>query len=175
MTCEEFLRLMDEAPEAGPLPPSLSRHAEGCAACSLALRTESLLRTAHQWTERPSLPVERRAHVLAAARIRGMFLARPGQALEEAGVTAAVLLTALALAWIVFPTLAERVLPPAVLEWAAPFTDPILRWLQPVSMQVRAMLSESWGAPLLGLTAFTVVLSAVFCFRVLSPMRFAAR
>jgi len=90
-------------------------------------------------------------------------------------VTAAVLLAALAIAWIVFPSLAERVLPPAAVEWAAPLTDPVLRWLQPVASQVRAMLSETWGAPLLGLTAFAVVLSAVFCFRVLSPARFAAR
>jgi len=40
MTCEEFLRILDEAPEAGPLPPSLAGHAATCAACSLALRTE---------------------------------------------------------------------------------------------------------------------------------------
>lgn len=174
MTCEEFIRMLDEAPEGGPLPPSFADHAADCAACSLALRTEGFLRTAREWAERPSLPVERRAHVLAAARMRGMFLSRPGQVLEEAGVTAAVLLAALAIAWIVFPTLAERVLPPALVERAAPLADPLLRWLHPVSSQVRSMLSETWGAPLLGLTAFAVVLSAVFCFRVLSPERVTA-
>jgi hypothetical protein len=175
VTCDEFLRLLDEAPEEGPLPSTLSDHAASCEACSLALRTEGFLRTAHLWSERPALPVERRAHVLAAARMRGMFLARPGQMLEEAGVTAAVLLAGLVIAWVVFPSLAERLLPTAALEWAAPVTEPLLRMLQPVSMQVRAMLSETWGVPLLGLTTFAVLLSAVFCFRVLSPTRFAAR
>jgi hypothetical protein len=168
MTCEEFLRILDERVDGTAPSAAWADHAAGCPACSMALRLERTLRDAPSWSEALRLSPDRRAAVLLKASSASYFWTRLLPTIEESALTALAAAGLAALVLNVAPKLWASAVPENIRGAIAPYTEPLLGAVRTFTAPFLPLLNETWGVALLGATAFTVLFAAVLSARTLA-------
>jgi hypothetical protein len=169
MNCQEVLDFLDSL-EPGAEPSSeCLEHAASCPTCAFALRLEATLRSAPGWSEKLQLKPESRARVLAGAKVGRIFWRRTVAMLEEAAVTAFVLLILAAAGFVLLPGLVKAMLPQSVRAVLAPYLEPLAGPMKNLLATFSPLLHEPWGFALIVATAFVVLLAAVMSTLMLRP------
>lgn len=168
MTCEEFLRVLDERESRVPLLSSeQKRHAESCAGCALAVRLESELMSASAWAEAPRLPAKSRARVLARAKRATLFGWPAARLLEDSALSSLVTAVVAGAAVYVAPGLLRRVVPPKVWEVLLAYLAPVLEWGRSIAEGFAPLSRQGWGIPLMAFALFLLVFAATLSAKAL--------
>jgi hypothetical protein len=161
MTCEEFLRALDERETRSlALSAEQKQHAGSCPACALAVQLETELACAPSWAGSLRLPEKSRSRVLARAKRPALFGWPPSRLLEDSAVSSLVMAVIAGAAVYVVPGLSKRVLPPRVWDAILAALAPVLEWGHWVAEAFAPLASQGWGLPLLALALFLLVFAA---------------
>lgn len=164
MTCHEFESLLDRLEPGASLPAQARAHAASCPACAFALRLEAELREAPRWAQLSRLSTERRAGVLARARVmaEGMGVSGAGPLLEQSALTATVSFVLLVVLGYGVPPILKGALPPALYASVAEQVSPAL---QSVRALLDPLLQQGWGLALLAAAGFSLCFAAAVSAR----------
>jgi len=172
MTCAEFEEILQGAALGLPIPPEARAHASVCPRCSFALRLESTLKEAPRWSARPQLAVERRATLLARARVQILptpWLG-PGPLLEQSALNAAITLLLLVVGIYGLPPVLRGTLP-------GPLYDTLFREVAPLAATVKGfvepLLQQGWGSFVLAAAGFSLCFAAALSARLYGDLRHA--
>lgn len=169
MTCEDYLRMLDETEPGAPAPGAFLRHAESCEDCTWALHLAKTLESAPHWSPKVRLPLEARAQVLAKAKMRLLFWRDTTSVLVESVVTALVVVGLAAAAFFGLPSVLKSLIPVQAREiiqsYAAPVLDAVGGFLGAFS----PLFHSSMGLALMLGAGFTVLVAAIASTRLLMP------
>jgi len=172
MTCAEFEKVLEEAALGRPVSPEARAHAAACPRCAFALRLESTLRDAPRWAVRPQLAVDRRATLMARARVQ-MPPAPwfgPGPLLEQSALNAAITLLLLGVGAYGLPPVLRGTLPAPLYDTLAREVTPLLTTLKGL---VGPLLQQGWGPLVLAAAGFSLCFAAALSARLYSDLRHA--
>ena len=168
MTCEEFLRALDERESRAPALSSRQRqHADSCAGCALALRLESELLSAPAWADVPRLPEKSKAKVLSRAKRITLFGWPAARLVEDSAVSSLVTAVIAGATVYVAPGLLRRVLPPKIWDVVLAFLAPVLEWGRSLAEGFAPLAKQGWGVPLMALALFLLVFAATLSAKAL--------
>lgn len=169
MRCDAFLDALDRHADRDlPAQAPWLDHARTCPSCALALRLERSLRDAPSWTPTPALSPERRARVLAEAKLRALHIPSPLQLLGESAVSALVVLSIMGAAAYALTGKAAGLLPDVAHGWFRPVLAPLEGALRGLVAAADPLLQSPSLVVLLAMTTFAVCLAAIFSARVVS-------
>lgn len=170
MTCTEFESALEAAAVGQALPPEARAHASSCPRCSFALRLEGTLRDAPRWSLPPRMAVERRATLLARAKVQSAPVPwlGPGPLLERSALNAALTLLFLLVGAYGLPSVLEGTLP-------APVYGALSREVAPLFGTVKGfvapLLQQGWGLPVLLAAGFSLCFAAAVSARLFGELR----
>jgi hypothetical protein len=169
MTCTEFERILEEA-QGVAMPAEARVHAATCPQCAFALRLEMTLREAPRWTLHPRLSVERRATLLARARVQthAPEWFGSGPLLEQSALNALVTLTLLMVGVYGLPFVLKGSLP-------APLFERLSQGMEPLTVALKGLvaplLQQPWGLVILAAAGFSLCFAAALSARLYGDLR----
>lgn len=172
MKCEDFLEALDgRAGREIPAEAAWLAHAHSCPACALALRMERALVDGPSWDPPPALSPERRARVLAEAKLRSLRIPSPLQLLRESAVTALAIFSLLGASAYALARYPGELFPEFTRGWLRPVLAPLEGALRGLVAAADPLLRSPSLVALLALTTFAVCLAAIFSAKVISMRR----
>jgi hypothetical protein len=169
VSCDDYLKMLDEAEPGTPPPAAFVRHAADCPGCGEALRLALMLESAPAWAEKARLPVDMRAHVLAKARMGLLFWRDTTSVLVESVVTALVVVGLTAAAFFGLPSVLKSLMPAQAREIIQSYAAPVLNAVGGFFGSFSPLLHSSMGLALLLGAGFTVLVAAIASTRLLMP------